>query len=328
MTRIIDSPLDAESGGVFLRLRDIRTADVYLKLEGLNPAGSLKLRPAVAMISRLEADGRLRPGYNEVIESSSGNLGVALALVCKVKGYPFTCVTDANVNPWAVKVMKAYGASVIVVRERDEEGGYLGTRLRLVRQLLSAAPQLVWTNQYANPANAGAHYALTAPEIHQAFPAVDYVFVGAGTTGTLVGCAAYFAKHSSRTRVVAVDTAGSVTFGGPTAPRHIPGLGTSRRPEIADLHEPHEVVLVPEADAVLACQRLRDMYGLLAGGSTGSVLAAVEQYSLPPRSLVVAISADLGDRYVDTIYDPTWLDERFPAPNRPANHNLPLAPTG
>jgi 2,3-diaminopropionate biosynthesis protein SbnA len=328
VTRILDSPLDAESGGLFLRLREVQSAEAYLKLEGLNPAGSLKLRPALAMISRLEAEGRLRPADHRVIESSSGNLGIALALVCKVKGYSFTCVTDPNVNPWAVKVMKAYGASLVVVSERDEAGGYLGTRLRLIRRMLNADPQLVWTNQYANPANAGAHYALTAPEIRRAFPALDYLFVGTGTTGTLVGCAAYFARHSPRTRVVAVDTEGSVTFGGPAAPRHIPGLGTSSRPEIADLHEPHEVVLVPESDAVLACRQLLDTHGLLAGGSTGSVFAAVEQYSFPPGSLVVAISPDLGDRYVDTVYDPTWIAERFPAPNRPEDPDLPLAATG
>jgi N-(2-amino-2-carboxyethyl)-L-glutamate synthase len=315
--RIIDSPLDADIGALFLRLQDFGTAEVYLKLEGLNPAGSVKLRPAMWMITRLEAEGRLRPGRNHVVESSSGNLGIALALVCKVKGYKFTCVTDPNVNPWAVKVMQAYGASVVVVRERDDEGGYLGTRIREIRRMLDADPHLVWTNQYANPANAGAHYALTAREIHQAFPHLDYLFVGAGTTGTLVGCARYFARHSPRTKVIAVDAVGSVTFGGPAGPRHIPGLGTSRRPEIADLHEPHTVVHVAERDAVLTCKRLLDNHGLLAGGSTGSVLAAVERYPIPAGNSVVAISPDLGDRYVDTLYDPAWVDARFPAPPGP-----------
>jgi cysteine synthase A len=316
--RIIDSPLDADMGGLFLRLRDFLAAEVYLKLEGLNPAGSVKLRPAMWMITTLEAQHRLSPGRNHVVESSSGNLGVALALVCKVKGYRFTCVTDPNVNPWAVKVMRAYGASVVVVRERDEEGGYLGSRIRRIREMLDADPHLVWTNQYANPANAGAHYAVTAREIHQAFPDLNYLFVGAGTTGTLVGCARYFARHNPRTKVIAVDAVGSVTFGESAGPRHIPGLGASRRPEIADLHEPHTVVHVAERDAVLACRRLLDDHGLLAGGSTGSVIAAVEQYPFPAGSSVVAISPDLGDRYVDTLYDPAWVDARLPAPAEPS----------
>lgn len=265
------------------------------------------------MIESLEAQGRIRPGCHHVIESSSGNLGIALALVCKAKGYRFTCVTDPNVNPWAVKVIQAYGATVIVVRERDAEGGYLGTRIDRIHRMLDLDAHLVWTNQYANPANADAHYAMTAPAIHRAFPDLDYLFVGVGTTGTLVGCARYFARHNPKTKVIAVDAIGSVTFGGPAGPRHIPGLGTSRRPEIADLHEPDEVVLVPEGDAARTCQRLLDGYGLLSGGSTGSVLSAVEHYRFPPDSTVVAISPDLGDRYVDTLYHQGWVDARFPA---------------
>lgn len=311
--RFIDSPLQANVDDCFLRLDGFGTGKVYLKLEGLNPAGSVKLRPAIWMVETLEAQGRIRPGYHHIVESSSGNLGIALALVCKVKGYRFTCVTDPNVNPWAVKVMQAYGATVVVVRERDAEGGYLGTRIGRIRRMLDADPHLVWTNQYANPANAGAHEAVTAPEIHRAFPDLDYLFVGAGTTGTLVGCARYFARHNPKTKVIAVDAVGSVTFGGPAGPRHIPGLGTSRRPEIADLHEPDEIVFVPERDAVRTCQGLLDSYGLLAGGSTGSVLSAVEHYPFPPDSTVVAISPDFGDRYVDTLYDPEWVDARFPA---------------
>src|SRR5207244_8870981 len=102
------------------------------------------------------------------------------------------------------------------------------------------------------------------------------------------------------------------TFGGTAGPRHVPGLGTSRRPEIADLHEPNDIVLVPERDAVGTCKRLLDTYGLFAGGSTGTVLSAVEQYPFPQNSTVVAISPDFGDRYVDTLYDPDWVDARFP----------------
>ena len=264
----------------FLRLAGLSAGEVYLKLEGLNPAGSVKLRPAVQMIETLESQGRIRPGHR-VVESSSGNLGVALAIVCKVKGYQFTCVTDPNANEAAVQLMSTYGARVVVVDKRDAEGGYLGTRIALVLQLLDADPQLVWTNQYANPANADAHYAFTAPEIHHAFPDLDYLFVGAGTTGTLAGCTRFFARHSPATKVVAVDAVGSVTFGGTAAKRYLPGLGTSRRPQIADLCDPYDVVLVAEQDAVRTCRRLLNRSGLLVGGSTGSVLTAVEHYGLP-----------------------------------------------
>jgi cysteine synthase A len=297
----------------FLRLDGLAAANVYLKLEGLNPAGSVKLRPAVWMIEMLEAEGRLQPGYHHVIESSSGNLGIALALTCKVKGYPFTCVTDPNANPDAVRLMRAYGAAVVVVRERDAMGGYLGTRIARIAQLLASDPRAVWTNQYANPANAGAHFAMTAPVIHRAFPDLDYLFIGAGTTGTLVGCAAYFARHHPSTKVIGVDAVGSVTFGGPAARRHLPGIGTSRRPELADLHTPDEVVYVRERDAVRSCRRILERYGLLVGGSTGSVLSAVQEYPMRPGSTAVAISPDFGDRYLDTLYDQQWIEARFPS---------------
>jgi cysteine synthase A len=310
---IVDSPLHANVSDCFLRLEGLVAADVYLKLEGLNPAGSVKLRPAVWMIETLEAEGRLQAGYHHVIESSSGNLGIALALTCKVKGYAFTCVTDPNANPGAVRLMQAYGASVVMVRERDTMGGYLGTRIAYIRQMLATDPRAVWTNQYANPANAGAHYALTAPAIQRAFPDLDYLFIGAGTTGTLVGCASYFARHQPSTKVIGVDAVGSVTFGGPAARRHLPGLGTSRRPELADLHTPDEVVYVRERDAVRTCRSLLDRYGLLVGGSTGTVISAVEHYPLRPGSSVVAISPDFGDRYLDTLYDEDWVEARVPA---------------
>lgn len=315
--RFIDSPLQANLDDVFLRLDGFSRGEVYLKLEGLNPAGSVKLRPAIWMVETLAAQGRIRPGHHHIVESSSGNLGIALALVCKVKGFQFTCVTDSNVNPWAVKVMQAYGATVVVVEERDAKGGYLGTRIEQIRRMLDADPRMVWTNQYANSANAGAHYAGTAPVIHRAFPDLDYLFVGAGTTGTLIGCTRYFARHSPKTKVIAVDAVGSVTFGGAAGPRHLPGLGTSRRPEIADLQEPTEIILVAERDAVRTCQHLLDRYGLLAGGSTGSVVSATEHYPFPPNSTVVAISPDFGDRYVDTLYDPDWVGARFPASDGP-----------
>ena len=309
--RIFDTPLDLGADDCFLRLHGFGSGEVFLKVEGLNVAGSVKLRPAVRMVQALEDEGRIRPGSHHIVESSSGNLGVALAIVCKVKGYAFTCVTDPNANPTAVRLMRAYGADVRVIHEKDTADGYLGSRIAFIRQLQQDNPRMVWTNQYANTENVAAHLGTTAPVISRAFPELDYLFVGAGTTGTFIGCAQYFALHSPRTRVIAVDTVGSVTFGTPPAPRVIPGLGTSRRPEIADLHRPDAVVHVREQDAVLCCRRLLDEHGLLAGGSTGSVLAAVETYGIPLGSTVVAVSPDLGDRYLDTIYDDAWVGEHF-----------------
>lgn len=311
---IVDSPLDISADDLFIRLADFLGArDVFLKLEGLNVTGSIKLKPARAMIEDLERRGLISPRKHRIIESSSGSLGVALSLVCRVKGYRFTCVTDPNVPPASEQLMRAYGSEVVIVTERDQHGGYLGTRLAYIAQRLSSDATCYWPNQYANNANSWAHYRGTAREIHKQFSRPDFVFIGAGTTGTLVGCARYFAVHSPTTRVIAVDTVGSVTFGHPAGPRLIPGLGTSHRPEIASTFNVSDIVMVPEQRAVAVCHEVRDRYGFLPGGSTGSVLAAIHDYrdTVPAGSIVVAVSPDFGDRYVTTIYDPIWVAQRL-----------------
>lgn len=286
--------------------------EVYLKLEGLNPAGSVKLKTAIALIEDAEQTGSLTPGAC-VVESSSGNLGIALSIVCLLKQYSFTCITDPNASARSIATMRALGAEVLVVKERDANGGYLGSRISLLWQMLDADPSLVWTNQYANVANPRAHFEQTAASILREFGLVDYLFVGAGTTGTLMGCASYFHKFSPETRVIAVDSVGSVTFGAPAGPRYIPGLGTSRRPELCNTDHLDDVVFVTESDAVRACRKITDEYGLLVGGSTGSVLAAVQSYhaKMTPGARVVAISPDLGDRYLDTVYDDEWVTSRL-----------------
>ncbi|MEO5877357.1 MAG: 2,3-diaminopropionate biosynthesis protein SbnA [Streptosporangiaceae bacterium] len=286
--------------------------DLALKLEGFNPAGSIKLKTAVALLDDAEDRGLLAPG-SRIIESSSGNLGIALSSVSATRGYAFTCVADPNTPRQSIALMKAFGAQVVVVTDRDAAGGFLQTRLDHIRDRLLADDGLYWPNQYANPANPLAHYQRTASAIAREFPDLDYLFVGAGTTGTLMGCADYFRRHSPRTRIVAVDAEGSVTFGHPPAPRHIPGLGTSRRPEILRPGLIDDLVVVPEPEAVAMCRLLAATRGVAAGGSTGSVLAAVSRLSpsMPPGSTAVAIAPDLGDRYLDTLYDDDWVNSRF-----------------
>ncbi|WP_033439531.1 2,3-diaminopropionate biosynthesis protein SbnA [Saccharothrix sp. NRRL B-16314] len=309
---IRDRVYDIVTDEIYLRLPGwVDKADIYLKIEGLNPAGSVKLKTAIALIEDAEISGVLSPG-GRVVESSSGNLGIALSMVCSVKGYPFVCITDPNASARSVATMRALGARVVVVSERDANGGYLGTRIAHLKRMLAEDPTLTWTNQYANAANPRAHWERTAASILKAVERVDYLFVGAGTTGTLMGCAAYFREFSPRTRIIAVDTLGSVTFGHPAGPRHIPGLGTSRTPELCTPDLVDDVVLVDEADAVRACRGIAARYGLLVGGSTGSVVSAVRSRGAAMSGAsVVALSPDLGDRYLDTVYNDDWVTARF-----------------
>ena len=165
------------------------------------------------------------------------------------------------------------------------------------------------SNQYTNPGNWKAHYRTTAPAIARQFPQLDVLFVGAGTTGTLMGCARYFREWHRPVRVVAVDSVGSVAFGGAPGRRMIPGLGTSIRPPLLDESYVDEVVRVEEADTIRACHRLARR-GFLFGGSTGTVVSGAMGWLAQhdARELTaVAIAPDLGERYLDTIYQANWL---------------------
>jgi N-(2-amino-2-carboxyethyl)-L-glutamate synthase len=305
---VIASPDAFNQEDLFVDLRSIVARSLYLKVEGFNFAGSIKLKAAASMVAAAERDSSLRAG-SILIESSSGNLGVALSMIAAARGYRFLCVTDSRCNLATRQLMEALGATVHVITEPDEAGGFLSARIDHVRALCDADQRYVWLNQYANAANWQAHYRSTAPAIAAAFPQLDVLFVGAGTTGTLMGCARYFRDHHPSVRIVAVDAVGSVTFGGPPGPRLIPGLGTSVRPPQLDESYIDEVVYVQETDTVRACHRLARR-GFLFGGSTGTVVSGAESWLALHGAddlIAAAIAPDLGERYLDTIYQRNWL---------------------
>lgn len=288
--------------------------EFFLKLESLNPAGSIKLKTAVGLVDDLQSRGQIKAD-TVLIESSSGNLGVALAMICAERGIRFTCVVDPNSSNHNVRLMRTYGAEVIQVDEPDANGGFLGTRIALIRQKVAADSRYVWLNQYENAANPRAHARTTAQSIGQHFGHVDYLFVGAGTTGTLMGCVQYFRRHHPTTTIVAVDSVGSVTFDTPPSRRFIPGLGTSQRPPIFSAEGIHYLEMVPEERTIAMCRLLARNKGLLVGGSTATVIAAVHAWRerIEPGAVVVALSPDWGERYLDTLYDDQWVKQRFGA---------------
>lgn len=311
---IIDSIADIAVRSLFFKLSDFITgSDLFLKLEGLNVAGSIKLTTAIGLIKALEESGKITES-TKLIESSSGNLGVALSIVCKEKGYPFYCVTDPNILPENETLMSIYGATVLKITERDENGGYLASRIRFINALLEKNPEYIWLNQYANSQNPLAHFHRTAQEIMDEFPKVDYLFVGAGTTGTLMGCAAKFKELSPSTKIIAIDSVGSVTFGFPPKKRYIPGIGTSRRPEIVNESLLDDIILIDEREAVKICRHFLKKYGLFLGGSTGTVLQGVLSYQdkISHGSVVVTISPDFGNKYINMVYNDFWIEDKFP----------------
>jgi cysteine synthase A len=307
---VISVPHHFNEDELYVDLRSIFERSLFLKCEGFNFAGSIKLKAAKEMVDAAERDGVLKPG-SILVESSSGNLGVALSMLAASKGYQFLCVTDSRCNLSTRRLMEALGTHVHVIAEPDPVGGFLGARIDFVRALCATDDRYVWLNQYTNPGNWMAHYLTTAPAIARQFPDLDVLFVGAGTTGTLMGCARYFSEWHRQVRVVAVDSVGSVTFGGAPGRRMIPGLGTSIRPPLLDETYLDDVVLVEEADTIRACHRMARS-GFLFGGSTGTVVSGamewLDRHDDDRDLTAVAIAPDLGERYLDTVYQTNWIE--------------------
>lgn len=311
MTSLYENISDIVHDQTFLKVCGVGP-QFYLKLESLNPAGSIKLKTAVGLVDDLQGRGQIKADTT-LIESSSGNLGVALAMICAERGIKFTCVVDPNSSNHNIRLMQTYGAQVIQVDEPDANGGFLGTRIALIRQKIAADPRYVWLNQYENAANPRVHARTTAQSIGQQFGHVDYLFIGAGTTGTLMGCVQYFRRHHPTTTIIAVDSVGSVTFDTPPSRRFIPGLGTSQKPPIFTAEGIDYLERVPELRTIAMCRLLARNKGLLVGGSTATVIAAVHAWRerIEPGAVVVALSPDWGERYLDTLYDDHWVEQRF-----------------
>ncbi|MER5409674.1 2,3-diaminopropionate biosynthesis protein SbnA [Streptomyces sp. NPDC002769] len=309
---VISAPHAFNESQLYVDVQSIFGRSLYLKCEGFNFAGSIKLKAANEMVESAEREGVLKPD-SILVESSSGNLGVALSMIAASKGYQFLCVTDSRCNLSTRLLMEALGSEVHVISELDANAGFLGARIDYVRALCASDDRYVWLSQYTNPGNWQAHYRTTAPEIASHFPGLDVLFVGAGTTGTLMGCARYFRKWHRPVRIVAVDSVGSVAFGGKPGRRMIPGLGMSMRPPLLDESFVDEVIRVEEADTIRTCHRLARR-GFLFGGSTGTVVSGAMDWlnrQDAPGITAVAIAPDLGERYLDTIYQTNWLQDLY-----------------
>lgn len=309
---IISTPQGFNEEELYVDLEPTFGQSLFLKCEGFNFAGSIKLKAATEMVEAAEREGVLMPG-SVLVESSSGNLGVALSMIAASKGYGFLCVTDSRCNLSTKRLMQAFGSQVHVITEPADVGGFLGARINYVRALCASDDRYVWLNQYANPQNWKAHYRRTAPAIASQFPQLDVLFVGAGTCGTLMGCAHYFREWHRPVRVVAVDSVGSVTFGGEPARRMIPGLGMNVRPPMLDESYVDEVVRVEEADTIRTCHRLAGS-GFLFGGSTGTVVSGAMGWLARNGSqdlTAVAIAPDFGERYLDTVYQENWVQDLY-----------------
>ncbi|WP_080792577.1 pyridoxal-phosphate dependent enzyme [Corynebacterium pacaense] len=296
------------------RLSDRDDILIWAKLEEFNPGGSAKDRTALAMIDAALSDGSMT-AKTSIVESSSGNLGVALARECLLHGWAFHCVVDPRVNRRTVALMSAFGATIHRVTAPDPKtGDWLIARRAMVRELLMEIPDSVSFDQYSNPAAFTAHAAGTMSEIVSDLGhAPDLLFVAMSTTGTIGGCARHLASIGARTLAIGVDAEGSVLFGGSRGTRVLPGFGAGVAPELEKNAHPHEVVRVADTASVVGARALVHREGVLAGASGGAVVAALMERigDFAPGTEVVLVLHDSGASYLETIYDDAWVEENL-----------------
>jgi len=261
---------------------------LLVKLEGVNPTGSVKDRVARYMIEGLEAAGRLK-GDSIVLEPSSGNTGIALAMICRLRGWPLTVVMPANVTRERRQMLDIYGAAVV---ESPAELGSNGA-VALARQMAADDPRFVMPDQYANPLNPLAHYETTAPEIIADCPEIDAFVAGLGTGGTLTGVGRRLREHSPDVRIYAAE---------PMPGEMVQGLRSLEDGFVPEIFDPSVVdgkFLVTTAESIEALRRLTSLEGIFAGVSSGGVLVVASRVAEQMESgTVVALLADGGWKYL------------------------------
>jgi cysteine synthase len=270
-------------------------ARIFAKLEWFNPGGSIKDRIARAMIEDAERRGLLAPG-GTIVEPTSGNTGVALAMLAAVRGYRCVIVMPEGYGHVKAKLMEALGATVIRTPSADLMSG----AIERARQITAGTPGAYMPNQFSNPVNSRAHYETTGPEIGKALGgSVDAFVAGVGTTGTFMGVARFLRERAPNLLCVAAEPQGSILGGGEKGPHAVEGIGLSFFPEILDRGQVDEVVAIGDAEAFETCRRLAREEGLLAGGSSGVAAAASLRIArrLGPDKTVVTIFPDGAERY-------------------------------
>ena len=276
-------------------------AELLAKLEAYNPAGSVKDRIGVAMIEAAEAEGRIEPGRNTIVESTSGNTGIALAFVAAAKGYELVVTLPQGMSREREKLLRLYGAEVVLV----ETMGGMNEAVEEARRICRERGDCWVPNQFSNPANPEIHRRTTAEEIWRDCDGrVDVLVAGVGTGGTITGCGERLKEHNPDLHVVAVEPKSSpVLSGGRPGPHKIDGIGAGFVPEVLNLEVIDEVMPVDDEDAIATARLCAAREGVLAGLSCGAALwAAIEVGSRPELrgKRVVAILPDSGERYAST----------------------------
>lgn len=287
--------------------------DIYLKYEGINSFGSSKDRAAAYVLNKLYEEGKINKDTT-IIESSSGNMGIALAAMCKKNGNKFICVIDPHISPVNEYLIRAMNAEIIKVTEVDENNSYLKTRLKVVKELMESVSNSYWFNQYGNPLVCEA-YEEIGKEMIRDLRDVEYVFVAVSSAGTISGISKALKKFNSKIKIIAVDVIGSKVFDrNTTQKRFLSGIGSSIQSENLSRAIIDEIILIDEKKGIDSCYELLKEHFIFAGGSSGCVYQAIkeyiEKYNLE-NAKIIGLLNDRGDRYFKSVYSEEWVKDKF-----------------
>jgi cystathionine beta-synthase len=306
-----ESALEAVGRTPLVRLR--RVVDgaaplVLAKVEYVNPGGSVKDRPAVAMLLEAEERGLLRPG-STIVEATSGNTGTGLAMAAAIRGYRCILVMPDKMSKEKIDLLRAYGAEVVVTPTAvaaDSPESYYNVATRLVAEI----PGAFMPNQWHNHSNPEAHYRTTGPEIwEQTGGAITHFVSGIGTGGTISGTARYLKERNPAIHVVGADPEGSIYSGDTPKSSAVEGIGMSYLPETVDMRVIDEMVRVSDRESFLMTRRIVREEGLLVGGSSGTAVVAAAKLAktLPAEAVVVVMMPDSGRGYMSKIFNDEWM---------------------
>lgn len=285
---------------------------LYVKLEYNNYTGSIKDRPAYNILYQGIKEGKINQ-HSTIVESSSGNLAIALSHMCKKMDLNFIPVIDPNINRTYENTLQLLCNQIVKVTELDETQGYLLTRIENVKNICTGIENSFWTNQYNNKNNYLAYQSHMSQEIFKQVPDLDYLFVAVSSGGTVTGLSRELKKLIPGIKVIAVDVDGSVAFDKPAKRRLVSGIGSSQRSRFLEKARIDDVVMINQKEIVHGAYELLQKHQLFAGASTGAAYSAIKQYLrngvMPNGSKVMFIATDKGHAYIDNIYNKEWYEK-------------------